>query len=237
MLAEIIGVKIFSAEATLGLPPAQIPVFPGFSISFTYTAGVIIWPVVFITSDLINEYYGPKGVRRISYIAAGLIAYSFIVIYLVTKLAPADFWIEVNRTPDVSTDFNINVAFSKIFRQGLGIIFGSLFAFLVAQILDAYVFHYLRKITENKRIWIRATGSTLISQLIDSYVVLFIAFYLFGNWSVSQVLAVGLNNYIYKFVIAIVLTPVLYLAHNWIDRYLETEKNEEVAVSSGRLNG
>jgi uncharacterized integral membrane protein (TIGR00697 family) len=216
LIAEIIGVKLFSAEAIFGLPPAQIPVWDGFAISFNYTAGVLIWPVVFITSDIINEYFGPPGVKRISYLTVAFIAYSFLAIYLVTLLPPAQFWLDVNR----ENGLDINFAFTKIFRQGLGIITGSLVAFLVGQILDAYVFQYLRGLTQNRLLWLRATGSTLVSQLVDSFLVLYIAFYVFGNWDAATVLAVGLNNYIYKFLAAILLTPVLYLAHAAIDKYL-----------------
>lgn len=216
LIAEIIGVKLFSAEAVFGLPPAQIPVFGGFSVSFSYTAGVIIWPVVFITSDIINEYFGPSGVKRISYLTAGYIAYAFLAIFLVTLLPPAQYWLDVNN----ENGFDIDFAFTKIFRQGLGIIIGSLTAFLVGQILDAYVFQYLRSITRNRYLWLRATGSTLVSQLADSFLVLYIAFYAFGNWSLAEVLKTGLNNYVYKFLVAIALTPLLYVAHRVIDRYL-----------------
>lgn len=228
LLAEVIGVKIFSGETLLGLSPTQLTLFPGFSLSLTYTAGVMIWPVVFITSDVINEYFGPSGVKKISIATALFIAYAFIIIYLVTLLPPAAFWLDVNKTPDVGNSFDINVAFSKIFRQGLGIITGSLTAFLVGQLLDAYVFHYLRRITGSKKIWLRATGSTLISQLVDSFLVLYIAFYVFGNWSLSQIITVGINNYIYKFFIAIILTPVLYIAHYYIDRYLGLHTAEKM---------
>lgn len=236
LLAEIIGVKLFSAEPMFGLPPAQIPIFGDFSLSFTYTAGVVIWPVVFVTSDIINEYFGPAGVKRISILTAVLIAYAFVIIYLVTLLPPAAFWIDVNKTPDVGNDFNINTAFSKIFRQGLGIIVGSLTAFLIGQLLDAYVFQYFRRITGSRKIWLRATGSTLVSQFVDSFVVLFIAFYVFGPWSFGDVIKVGINNYLYKFVIAIAMTPILYVAHYWIDRYLGKSASEKL-IKEATVNG
>lgn len=225
ILAEIIGVKIFSLEKYVGASPAQIQLPFNFILDFNLTAGVVIWPIVFITSDLINEYFGKPGLKRVSYLTAGFIAYSFIIIYYSTTLPPADFWLELNKEK-YGSGFNIDGAFSLIFRQGLGIISGSITAFLVGQIIDAHTFHYLKSLTGSKRIWLRATGSTLVSQLIDSFVVLFVAFYVFGNWPFKQVLAVGIINYIYKFTIAVILTPVLYLAHNLIDKYLENdEKN------------
>jgi len=129
--------------------------------------------------------------------------------------------------PDGSS-FDINYAFNTIFRQGLGIIIGSLTAFLLGQLIDVYVFQKLRAVTGPKMIWLRATGSTLVSQFIDSFVVLGIAFYVFGNWSISQIAAVGLINYVYKFTVAMALTPVLYLAHGLIDRYLGKDLAEEM---------
>jgi uncharacterized integral membrane protein (TIGR00697 family) len=222
IVAEIIGVKIFSVESTIGIQPLHLQIF-GFSWDINQPAGALNWPFVFITSDIINEYFGRKGVKKISYITACFIAYSFLIIYAATLLAPADFWLDVNKGGD---NFNINTAFSKIFRQGLGIITGSLTAFLISQLIDSFVFHRIKTATGNKKLWLRATGSTLVSQLIDSFVVIGIAFVLFGNWTTGQWVSTSLNSYLYKFFVAILLTPVIYLAHYWIDRYLGIGKNE-----------
>ncbi|GHB24017.1 queuosine precursor transporter [Mongoliitalea lutea] len=228
ILAEIIGVKIFSGEKTIGLEPAGWTFFGEYILDFNLTAGAVIWPIVFITTDIINEYYGKKGVRKISFITAFFIVYMFIVISMVTVLPPAAFWLDVN-TPDPNGNaFDINYAFNVIFRQGLGIIIGSLIAFLLGQLVDVYVFQKLRKITGAKMIWLRATGSTLVSQFIDSFVVLGIAFYIFGNWSWAQVVSVGIINYIYKFGVAILLTPLLYLGHHLIDQYLGKEVAQQM---------
>jgi uncharacterized integral membrane protein (TIGR00697 family) len=89
------------------------------------------------------------------------------------------------------------------------------------------VFQRLRKITGNKLLWLRATGSTLISQFIDSFVVLFIAFY--GVFSNTQIVAIGITNYIYKFLVAIALTPVIYLGHYFIDQYLGKQNAEKIS--------
>jgi len=233
IIAEIIGVKIFSMESSLGLQPAQLNLFGGFILDFNLTAGVVIWPIVFITTDVINEYFGKKGVRKISFLTAFLIAYIFVIIYMVTKLVPASFWLELNSTDANGNPFNINYAFQTIFRQGLGIIIGSLTAFLIAQLLDVFIFQRLRHLTGKKMIWLRATGSTLVSQLIDSFVVLGIAFYIFGNWSIMQIVSVGIINYIYKFVVAILLTPLLYVAHYFIDKYLGQEVADRMAEEAG----
>lgn len=220
LVAEMIGVKIFSAEATIGLPPAHLPIL-GFIMDFNLTAGVIIWPVVFVTSDLINEYFGKPGVKRISYLTAGLIAYSFLIIFITMNLPPAGWWMDANSTDSAGNYFNMDFAFNKIFGQGQRIILGSLTAFLIGQLTDVFVFQRMRKITGPRYLWLRATGSTLVSQFIDSFVVLFIAFS--GTFSTTQILAIGITNYIYKFLVAIVLTPLIYFGHTLIDNYLGRE--------------
>ena len=220
LIAEMIGVKIFSGEATLGLAPANLSIL-GFTMDFNLTAGSVIWPVVFITSDLINEYFGRPGVKRISYLTAGLVAYSFVVIFLTIRLPPAAWWLDANNTDGAGNYFNMDFAFTKIFGQGQRIIIGSLTAFLIGQLTDVFVFQKLRKLTGPKMLWLRATGSTIVSQFIDSFVVLFIAFS--GTFSVAQLTAIGITNYIYKFVIAILLTPLIYGGHSVIDKYLGKE--------------
>lgn len=229
ILAEIIGVKIFSGEATLGFQPAELNIM-GFVMDFNLTAGAIIWPVVFITSDLINEYFGKPGVKRISYLAAFFITYSFIVIFITIKLPPAQWWLEANSLDGAGNYFNMDFAFNKILGQGQRIIIGSLAAFLLGQLVDVFVFQKLRQLTGQKMLWLRATGSTLVSQLLDSFVVLFIAFY--GIFSNQQIIAIGLTNYIYKFSVAILLTPLIYLGHYLIDRYLGKENAEKISAEA-----
>ncbi|MEQ8426054.1 MAG: queuosine precursor transporter [Cyclobacteriaceae bacterium] len=226
LIAEMIGVKIFSGEGALGLAPAHIYIL-GFTMDFNLTAGAVIWPVVFITSDLINEYFGQPGIKRISYLTAGLIAYAFVVIFLAMNLPPADWWLDANNQDGEGNYFNINFAFNKIFGQGQRIIIGSLTAFLIGQLVDVFIFQKLRKITGAKKLWLRATGSTLVSQLVDSFVVLFIAFA--GIFSTSQLIAIGITNYIYKFLVAMLLTPVIYAGHHIIDKYLGKEHATQIS--------
>lgn len=227
LLAEMIGVKIFSFEKTMGINPVNLNIL-GFTMDFNLTAGVMIWPVVFITTDLINEYFGKPGVKRISYLTAGLIAYVFVVVFLTMRLAPADFW---HYTKDADGNIvNMDIAFNKIFGQGQRIIIGSLTAFILSQLIDVFAFQKIKKITGNKYLWLRATGSTLISQFIDSFVVLFIAFY--GVFTNSQIVAIGITNYIYKFLVAIALTPIIYLGHSIIDRYLGKDEAEKISAEA-----
>lgn len=227
LLAEIIGVKIFSVEATVGLAPAHINIM-GFTMDFNLTAGVLIWPVVFITTDLINEYFGKPGVKQISYLTAFLITYAFIIIFFAMQLPPADWWVQ-SKDAD-GNPVNMHIAFNKILGQGQRIIIGSLAAFIIGQLTDVFVFQKLRQATGSKWLWLRATGSTLISQLVDSFVVLFIAFY--GVYPTQQIVAIGITNYIYKFAVAILLTPIIYLGHSLIDNYLGKENAQKIAADA-----
>ena len=229
LIAEVIGVKIFSLEDTLGVERANINIF-GSKFSFHLTAGVLLWPVVFVMTDIINEYYGPRGVRFLSFLTIGLIAFSFIIYNAAIALKPSEYF-SVGNNIDKADN-----AFRAIFGQGLWIIIGSIAAFLLGQVLDVMVFHRIKKLTGEKAIWLRATGSTIVSQLIDSFVVLFIAFYIGKRiqtgqgdaWSMQQILVTGTGNYMYKFVVALLMTPVIYFIHWLIERYLGAEKSTEM---------
>lgn len=216
LIAEFIGIKIFSLENTLGLDTFYYKIFEE-KVSFDLTAGVMLWPIVFVLTDIINEYFGIKGVRFLSFLTVGLISYAFLGVYFAINLSPTKWWIESAISSGIP---NFQKAFEKIFGQGLWIIAGSLTAFLIGQIVDVRVFQKLKSITGENKIWLRATGSTLISQLIDSFVVLFIAFKIGADWSWSLFLAVGISNYIFKFVIAVAMTPFIYLSHTIIDNFL-----------------
>lgn len=232
LVAEFIGVKIFALESSLGVAPWNWRLF-GQEGSLSFTAGVLLWPVVFVMTDIINEYYGKRGVRMLSFLAVGLIAYAFAMIYLAIWLSPAEWWVGIyagQGVPDMQS------AFRAIFGQSNWIIAGSLMAFLIGQLVDVAVFQRIRRLTGEKWIGLRATGSTLISQFIDSFVVLYIAFVLGPQkWSISLFLAVGTVNYIYKAVMAIVLTPVIYWAHLLIDKYLGEEAAEALKEEAASL--
>jgi uncharacterized integral membrane protein (TIGR00697 family) len=225
IVAEFIGAKIFSLEKSLGMNPANLSLLGG-TFNFDMTAGVILWPFVFVLTDLINEYFGQAGVKKLSWIAVVLLVYSFLAVRLAMWLKGADFWLSSGKNQGLS---DMSEAFNAVFGQGLMIILGSLVAFLVGQIVDAAVFSKLKNKTGEKFIWLRATGSTVISQFIDSYVVLVIAFYVGGTYDLLWVLQVGTINYIYKLTMAIVLLPLLYLIHVVIDRYLGLRQKPETA--------
>ncbi len=192
LLGEILGGKLIEAGG------------------YIMSLGVIPWPVVFITTDLINEYYGKSGVRRLTLITVCLILYAFVVIFISMGI------------PASSVSPVKDEAFNSVLGQSQWIIAGSIVAFAVSQMVDVAVFWLFRDATGGKKLWLRATGSTAVSQLIDTFIVLGIGFWIPGKITTSNFLNLAFTNYTYKFGIAIALTPIIYAAHGAIDKYLGT---------------
>jgi len=216
IIAEFIGVKIFSLEKTLGFDAMNWSILGVEGLGFDMTAGVL----------------------TLSYMTVGLIIFGFIVIYGAISLTPNEWWQSISgvvQGQENKSIANMDLAFNRIYGQGLWIIVGSLVAFLIGQIVDVFTFHKIRKLTGEKKVWLRATGSTMVSQFIDSFVVLFIAFYIGADWDLVRVIAIGTVNYIYKFSMAILLTPLIYLAHYIIDNYLGHTTAERLKTQAVEL--
>ena len=188
---------------------------------FIMSIGIIPWPVVFLTTDLINEYYGRVGVRKLSILTASLIAYAFVILFFAIKVPAA-----------VGVSVVTDEQFFAVFGQSLWIIVGSIVAFLLSQFIDVFIFWLLRDKTGGKMIWLRSTGSTVISQLVDTFVVLGIAFWLPGKMTTEVFINAALTGYTFKLIIAIVLTPLIYAGHNMVDKYLGEETAQKVIVKT-----
>lgn len=190
VLAELIGGKL------IDVGPAVMSI------------GILPWPIVFVTTDLINEYFGEKGVRKLSIITACLIAYTFIVLFFAMKIPSSAI-------STVSTR-----QFNAVFGQSQLIIVGSITAFLVSQLIDVSIFHFFKRKTGERKIWLRSTGSTVISQLFDSFIVLGIAFWIPGIMDTKTFFLSAMTGYSVKLAIAVLMTPMIYLGHNVIDKYI-----------------
>lgn len=175
---------------------------------FTQSIGIILWPVIFLLTDLINEYYGKDGVKKLTYITVGLISFTFILLSIALNIPATSF-------SPVSDD-----NFKTVFGQSQWIIVGSIVAFLFSQLIDVYVFWAFKKVTGNKHIWLRATGSTMVSQLVDTFVVQFIAFVLPGKWPFDEFLTNASWGYAFKLLVALALIPMIYVGHFLIGKYL-----------------
>jgi uncharacterized integral membrane protein (TIGR00697 family) len=176
----------------------------------THSVGMLAFPITFLLTDLINEYYGPKVARQVTYIGLLCAGLSFGLI-LVDRQLP------VAPESPIAQD-----TFEKVFAMSNRLYVASLSAYLVGQMSDIAVFGVLKRLTGGRMVWLRATGSTVISQAIDSFCVTTILFY--GNpgpdgqiagWQV--ILPIAATGYVLKFMLAIALTPVVYLGR-WLIR-------------------
>jgi len=202
--AELISNKLIEVPISFNVA--------GFSFGpFTTIVGILPWPIVFILTDLLNEFFGFQVVKRVSWITAGLIAYCFIIVSMSIALPAVEI---------PGSNLATNESYNLVFGQAQMVIVGSIVAFLVSQLLDAFVFDAIKNRTGNKLIWLRATGSTALSQLIDSYIVLYIGFVLPGSLKFSDFMTIAPTNYILKLLIALSLTPLIYLGHYAVRKYL-----------------
>ena len=181
---------------------------------FTQSIGIILWPIIFLLTDLMNEYYGKDGVKKLTYITVGLISFTFIILAIANAI-PATTFSPVS-----------DKVFHAVFGQSQWIIFGSVLAFFCSQLIDVKLFWFFKKITGEKYIWLRATGSTVVSQLVDTFIVQFVAFVLPGVWTLDQFATNASWGYAFKLIVAIVLTPFIYLGHYLIGKWLRTKKVE-----------
>lgn len=179
--------------------------------SAVMSIGILPWPIVFVTTDLINEYFGEKGVRKLSLITASLIAYTFVVLFLAMQIPAV-------KGEGLVSDFQFN----GVFGQSMLIIVGSITAFLVSQLIDVSLFHFFKKKTGDKMIWLRSTGSTVVSQLFDSFIVAGIAFWLPGKMTTEVFITSAFTGYSVKLIIAVLMTPLIYLGHSLIEKYIHS---------------
>lgn len=202
VVAEATGSKFF----TLFKLPFTVTIL---GVQFTeviMTAGVIAFPVTFIFTDLLNDLYGKRVIRFITLVGMAMILFEYAILQVAMR-------VPTSTISPVSAQ-----AFNQVFGAAGRIIIGSLTAYLLGQLADIALFHWLRDLTHGRYLWLRATGSTFGSQFIDTFVVLTVAFS--GQLRFQEIIAVTLFNYGYKFVIAILITPLIYAAHHLMEIYL-----------------
>lgn len=192
--------------------------------TFVQSVGIILWPVVFILTDIVNEFYGQSGVKKLSYITLFLIAFTFLYLFICMQIPAAAF--------SPVSDEN----FKKVFGQSMYIMLGSMLAFMVSQLVDSGVFWMLRNRTGKKMIWLRSTGSTVVSQLVDTFIVQFVAFVVPGVWTMDVFLRNASYGYVFKLLVAFAVIPIIYLVHYLIDKYLGDEVSHDMIKHTAEVN-
>ena len=216
VVAEATASKFFTAFTL----PFSISILGMEFNEVVMTAGVIAFPVTFIITDLLNEYFGKAGIRFVTLVGMAMILFEFLILQAAIAVPTSS----ISPVPEE--------AFNTVFGATGRIIFGSLTAYLIGQLADITLFHWLRGLTRGRHLWLRATGSTFGSQFLDTFIVLTVAFA--GQLAFQEILAITLFNYAYKFILAIVITPLIYVAHWLMDRYLGHKTAEALIQEAAR---
>jgi uncharacterized integral membrane protein (TIGR00697 family) len=201
VVGDIIGGKLVEAHL--------------FGLTIPLTVGMIPFPVTFLLTDLLNEFYGKRAARFVTWVAFAMAVLAYLVLYLALEIPIAE------RTRAADWSGVTEAGFDNVFRGSLRMIVASLTAYLVAQLVDIGLFHLLRRATRGRMLWLRATGSTVVSQAIDTVTISLVAWY--GKMSLGEIFAIMLSSYLLKFCIAVGLTPAIYGAHAIVERVLKLE--------------
>lgn len=207
LIGDTIGSKLF----VLDLPAIG---------EATFSVGAMWFPITFVLTDVINEFYGKRGARTITFAAFWMALFAFCVIWIARQIPAASF-------SPIPQDM-----FDQVFGGANRIFFASMVAYLIGQLLDISLFHFIKKATGQRFIWLRSTGSTAASQLIDSVVVVGIAFW--GVFPLDALLKMIGVGYLMKLLVAVALTPVIYALHALLHRKLGLEEAPASAAAPHR---
>jgi uncharacterized integral membrane protein (TIGR00697 family) len=198
VIGDIIGGKLYQTEVG--------------GLLLTISVGMIPFPVVFLLTDVINEFYGQKTARFVTWVGFAM-AWFVIAIIQVADLIPFAGFTSAAGWTGIDAG-----AFERVFTSSTRILLSSTAAYLLAQLVDIGIFHFLRRRTSGRALWLRATGSTVVSQLIDTVVIQFLAWS--GKMAVGSIVSIILTSYLVKVVVAIAMTPMVYGAHALLERRL-----------------
>lgn len=216
IVANMIGVKLFQIDA--------------WGLSVEHTAGMLPFPITFLITDLLNEFYGKRAARMVAWIAFGMAIFAFVLVSVARALPILE---GIPGTADERS-------FEAVFGGSALMTLSSIVAFLLGSLLDIVVFGFFKRITKGRMVWLRATGSTVVSQLFDSFVITILYFQVAQGLTGGQVAPIdfvintALTGYVLKFVIAVVLTPAVYGGRALIRRGLGLEPlagDDPVAVT------
>jgi uncharacterized integral membrane protein (TIGR00697 family) len=217
LIANIITFKLFS-----------VPLPWGWSVfgqsAVVLAAGIIPYPVTFLVTDLISELFGKKR-------ADAVVWSGFWVSLYVLLILRIGAWVPAVGT-DVRTAGEVQALYVGVFGQSSRAIIASMIAYLVAQLLDVRIFHFWKRFTGGRHLWLRNNGSTMFSQLMDSILVVSILFW--GQLSGAVIVQIIVASYIFKVVFAALDTPLFYLGVRWLRPLVADPEPGEAPVPAGR---
>ena len=202
----LVGIFIASLVTCNLIANKFVTINLGFKV-FIVSAGILPYPLTFLVTDLISEIYGQKKANIVVF--AGFVASIFVLSFL---------WLgaQFNSIPSsIIDDFTYNAVFQNAWR----LITASMAAYLFAQFVDVRVFHFWKKLTNGKHLWLRNNCSTIASQLIDTTLVISILFV--GVWDTNQILSAIIDGWIFKMLMALLDTPIIYAIIYFLKRKID----------------
>lgn len=221
VLTNIIGVKLFLAF------PENLP--KGFfGEPITLTAGLVTYPLTFLLTDIVSEVWGRRQANLMVVTGFGMSIVSLVIIVFTVALPPAPAWEQMS--PHFATSLEMQQAFESVFRLPSILIFASMTAYLVAQLLDVYLFHFWKDVTQGRHLWLRNNASTMTSQLVDTIIVnsIFLGLGLELGWRL--VIEIIVASYAFKLAIALADTPFIYLGVALARRYIGAANSDSAAL-------
>ncbi|PCJ55018.1 MAG: hypothetical protein COA79_21270 [Planctomycetota bacterium] len=192
VLTNVIGAKLFAS-----------PYF-----GFALTTGIITYPLTFLLTDVMSEIWGAKRTNFVVFLGFFLSLLMLVIVQAAIHLEPHDYW--SGKAFGIEGDER-QKAFEFTFYAGYKLLLGSMTAYMIAQLLDVKIYHYLKRLTKGKHLWLRNNGSTMISQLFDTFIVNSFLFYWAFGWGFMQGIEVMGVIYLYKLAIALIDTPLIYV--------------------------
>ena len=183
--------------------------------SVVISVGMIPFPITFLLTDILNEFYGKRAARFVTIVGFFMAVLASLTIFVAQKLP----WAPLTR--EAGYVGMVQPSFDNVFGGSQRILVASMCAYLVSQFLDIAVFHALKRLTGTRFLWLRATGSTVVSQLVDTIVIQFVAWS--GVLSFERIVSLAVTSYVVKLVVAIGLTPLIYAGHVLVERALGIE--------------
>lgn len=182
--------------------------------TFIISAGVLPYPITFLITDILSEIYGRKKTSAVVLSGLGASIFVLLILYLGNSFAAI---------PDSPVD---DASYSQVFGNSWRVVFASMTAYLFAQLVDVRIYHFWKKLTKGKFLWLRNNGSTLLSQLLDTTLVVSVLFY--GVKPSDELLQLIIDGWMFKALMALFDTPVLYLAVFSIRKYFGLKGTEEI---------
>lgn len=213
VLTNIIGIKLFTAPH---------------SDDFALTTGIITYPLTFLITDVVSEIWGKRRANFMVIVGFGMSVLMLLIVQMALAMPAHKYWVAPNNLFGYQTATEYQNAYESVFSVNGKLLFGSMLAYMVAQLLDVRLYHFWKRVTKGKHLWLRNNGSTSISQLVDTGIVNSILFYWGFGWGFWQGVEVMLTIYIYKLILAVLDTPLIYLGVWATKRWLRLEEEPEV---------